>query len=80
MAYSMEEIILKHFHGFTKEQWAELKDRFPYCEIPAIMEEYAINDAVDFLLSMTGNRFINPHDENHKEQAQWHYKLWKNKQ
>jgi hypothetical protein len=36
-----EQIIRRHFHGFSDEQWDELKNRFPYCEIPAIIDDYA---------------------------------------
>lgn len=36
---NIEDIILQHYHGFTKEQWQELKNRFPYCEIIPIIKE-----------------------------------------
>lgn len=36
-----ETLIRKHFHGLADWQWEELKDQFPYSEIPFIMEEYA---------------------------------------
>lgn len=31
-----DEIILQHYHGFTKEDWEEKKHIFPYCEVPYI--------------------------------------------
>ena len=31
----------KHFHGFSKEQFDEEKNNFPYCEIPFIMQSWA---------------------------------------
>lgn len=33
-----EEIIRRHFHGFSDEQWNELKNQFPYSEIPFIID------------------------------------------
>ena len=36
---SKEDVIRRKFHGFSDEQWEELKDIFPYNEIPAIIDE-----------------------------------------
>lgn len=33
-----EEIIRRHFHGFSDEQWNELKNQFPFSEIPFIVD------------------------------------------
>lgn len=38
---SKEEILKEKFHGFSSEQWEELKNRFPYSEIPFAMDTYA---------------------------------------
>lgn len=35
---SVDEIILRHYHGFTKKQWEENKKQFPYSEVPHIVE------------------------------------------
>ena len=34
-----DDIMRKHFHGFSDEQWNEEKHFFPYSEIPYIIED-----------------------------------------
>ena len=36
---NLEEIQRKYSHGFSEEQWAELKDSFPYPDMRAAMKE-----------------------------------------
>lgn len=44
---AIEEIILKHYHGFTLEQWRQnLVNEFPYSEIPSIVQT-ALNKSSD---------------------------------
>lgn len=38
-APEVSEIIRRKFHGFSDEQWENLKDTFPYSEIPFIVKE-----------------------------------------
>lgn len=33
-----KDIIRRHFHGFSDEQWKEIKKEFPYSEIPFIAD------------------------------------------
>lgn len=33
------QVIRNHFHGFSDEQWEELKTTFPYAEIPFIVRD-----------------------------------------
>ena len=34
----IDKIIRASFHGFSDEQWQELKNTFPYSEIPFIVK------------------------------------------
>lgn len=36
--HEIEKIIKMHYHGFSEEQWNELKNIFPYCEIIHIVK------------------------------------------
>lgn len=36
-----EDILRRKFHGFSDEQWEELKTQFPYVEMPFAMREIA---------------------------------------
>lgn len=51
-AASATNLILKHFHGFTLKQWnTDLRHKFPYCEVEAIVEDAlsALRDAYELI-------------------------------
>jgi hypothetical protein len=41
-----EELIRRHFHGISDEQWNDLKNQFPYSEIPFIVD-HAIKNSLE---------------------------------
>lgn len=54
-----EEVIRRHFHGFSDEQWEYLKNEFPYCEIPYILNDFARQSLREELIKYDKWYFIN---------------------
>jgi len=46
---SKDELIKRHFHGFSAEQWDELKKQHPYSDIFHIIDHAIVNCMGEFI-------------------------------